>query len=154
MPVSTKNQFSIRSLLFLPAIVSLFLAVRASYLLGHELPEAIRRAHHLPPLFAMLAVVSCVFRRSITGLRGLFLVGLCTSLVVAVTLTVEIAESLRRGYGYWNWWSDLPTFFEIVGAHAAIGGAIGLGAAMLLRVVRRRFLPNDAIQPTGRSRAN
>jgi len=152
--VSTKYQFSIRGLLFLLALASIFLALRTSYVFGHELSEVIRRAHHLPPLFATLAVLICIVRRSVTRMRSLVLVGLCASLVVAVTLVVEIAESLRRGYGYWNWWSDLPTFLEIVGAHAALGGAIGFGSAVLLRVIPIRFLPSHALQPIRKSKAN
>jgi hypothetical protein len=143
--VRTKYQFSIRGLLFLLALASIFLALRTSYVFGHELSEVIRRAHQLPPLIATLAVLICIVCRSVTRMRSLVLVGLCTSFVVVVTLVVEIAEGLRKGYGYWNWWNDLPTFFEIVGAHAAIGGAIGLGSAVLLRVFPKRFLPNSSM---------
>jgi hypothetical protein len=128
-------RFSLRSLLILTALVSLFLALRSSYVLGNEDP--IFRAHQLPPLFAVLSVVISASCLSIRRTRNLVLLGASASLLVATILAAEITEGLRR-MAYWNWYQDWPTFLQIVGCHAVVGAGIGFAVSVVFRWVRSR----------------
>jgi hypothetical protein len=136
-------RFSLRSLLILTTLVSLFLALRSSYLFGNAFAIAVFRAHQLPPLFAALSVVISASCLSIRRTRDLVLLGSGVSLLVATILAAEITEGLRR-IAYWNWYEDWTTFLQIIGCHAVLGAGIGFAVSIVFRWVRsQRRSPAD-----------
>lgn len=117
------RQISLPSLFILIGLVSLFLALRQSFVFTDS-GNPIARAHLLPPFVACLAVVLDRIRYHNSSFKSSAILGAVASTIVATALTIEIAEGLRR-IRYWDWVSDLPTFCFIVGGHAVLGSLLG-----------------------------
>jgi hypothetical protein len=147
-------QFSLRSLVYVTALVALFYGLRRGYLMtAFDLAETIERARNVPTLVSLAAALSAaVFLQGSTHRkssqscwlslwRGAIL-GAGAGALSCLALAIEFGEGLRR-IEYWNWSQDwllvLPYFVVATIQGAAIGAfVLQIGRLLRTRTSRTR----------------
>lgn len=137
-------QFTLRSLLSLTAIVSVFLLLRDAAVMGRRE----KLAYCIPPTVGALGGVYAGFvargeKRSLVFAlkRGAALGGLLGA-AAAAALIVEIGEGLRRSTNgeYWNWGRDWSLACKILLVEMAASTTSGLVAAAAGQIPTRRAM--------------
>jgi hypothetical protein len=124
-------KFSLRSLLYVTALVALFYGLRRSYLMtAFDLEEAIERARNVPTLLSLAAaVIAALMPPNLLGnrwpaaVRGAIL-GATVGTHPCLALAIEFGEMLRK-MDNWNWWEDWPLVDPYLVVAMVQGGAIG-----------------------------
>jgi hypothetical protein len=146
-------KFSLRSLLYVTALVALFYGLRRSYLMtAFDLEEAIERARNVPTLLTLAAVLlAAMFSQISQGkrwspvVRGTIL-GATVGSFSCLALAFEFGEALRR-IDYWNWWQDWPLVAPYFIVATVQGGAIGAFVLQLGHLLRYLLMKRWAKAP-------
>jgi phosphate/sulfate permease len=148
-------KFSLRSLLYVTALVALFYGLRRSYLMtAFDLEEAIERARNVPTLLTLAAtLIAAIMPQNAKGnrwppaVRGAIL-GATVGTHSCLALVIEFGEMLRR-MDYWNWWENWPLVAPYLIVAMVQGGAIGAFVFQLSELLRFLLLRQRMKSPIG-----
>jgi hypothetical protein len=133
----TTIRFSLRTLMLVIGILSLFLALRHFYVNVGASVELGRRVWAMTGLFAILVSGMGISSGSRESIVRPLVLGALSAVIVHSVITIELGIWPMIKHGYWSWDKHLPTAVRSAGYASIVGGVIGLVLIVLCRCAHR-----------------